>query len=290
MIGVDIGGTKIKIALVEGARIVAEESVDTPVGQPPSVLLDLVASTVNGLSPKPRTIGVAIPGEVNRSGRCYRLPNIPGFEGIPIATELEKRTGARVAVENDATTAALAEALYGHGRDHESFLTVTLGTGVGGGVVLLRRLIRGVHGFAGEIGHVIVDSSDGARTCGCGNRGCLEAYAGIRGILETFRAAGGAGTDVVAVAESARRGEAAGLAAFADLSRVLGIALTSIQNLLDLDAIVFTGGVSGAFDLIAPRLREELRKRRYAEPLSEVLLLRSELGEKAGVVGAAHLG
>jgi glucokinase len=290
MIGVDVGGTRIKVAEVDGARVVRFTSFDTPVGKSPAALFDAVAKAVHELDASPKTLGVAIPGEVDKSGRCYRLPNIPGFDGVPIAAELEHRTLARVVVENDATVAALAESLFGYGREHPSFLMVTLGTGVGGGVVIDRRIVRGAHGFGGEIGHVTVDSSPGAPLCGCGNRGCLESFAGTRAILEAFHAKGGRALEIREVAESARRGDAAGRAAFDAVSDALAIALNSIQNVLDLDAIVFAGGISKSFDLLEGRLREGLRARRFAEPLSEVPLLVSELGEHAGVVGAAHLG
>jgi glucokinase len=194
-----------------------------------------------------------------------------------------------VAVENDATTAAYGEALYGHGQQYESFLLVTLGTGVGGGLVIGKRLIRGAHGFGAEIGHMTVDASPTAPRCACGNTGCLEAFAGTRALLDAFRRAGGTATEVRDVADSAHRGEAGGKGAFATLTWALGVTINSIQNLLDLDAIVFSGGVSRSFDLIEAPLRAELRGRRFAEPLSEIPLLVSDFGDLAGVVGAAYL-
>jgi glucokinase len=289
VIGVDFGGTRVKVADVDGAAIVRRTSIETPVGRTAGQILDAIAEAVLAFDAAPPSFGMAIPGEVDASGRCFRLPNVPGFEGVEIATELSRRTSAEVTVENDGTTAAYAEALFGHGREHGSFLMVTLGTGVGGGLVVGRRLVRGKNGFAGEIGHVTVDASTGARPCVCGNRGCLEAYAGTKALLERFREAGGTAGEVKDVAESARRGEHAGRLSFEQMADALAIALNSIQNVLDLDAIVFTGGISQSFGLIEPRLREGLRRRRFAEPLSEVPLLVSELGEVAGVVGAAHL-
>lgn len=288
-IGVDFGGTAIKIAEVDGANILRATSIPTPIGASPPAILDAIAGALGVVTPSPPTIGVAIPGEVDATGRCYRLPNVPGFEGLEIARELEVRTGARVVVENDGTAAALGERLFGHGRQHPSFIIVTLGTGIGGGLVLGRKLVRGAHGFAAEIGHVTVDSRPDAPACVCGNRGCLEAYAGTHALLAEFERNGGTASEIKDVADSARNGERAGLAVFAALADVLAIALNSIQNILDLDAIVFTGGVANSFDLVEPRLREALRKRCYAKPLGEVPLLVSELGDKAGVVGAAGL-
>jgi glucokinase len=253
-------------------------------------MLDQVAAAVRALDPHPREVGMAIPGEVDAKGRVWRLPNIPGFDGYEIGTELERRTGARVAVENDGTTAAYGEALFGHGRANASFLMVTLGTGIGGGLVLGRRLIRGANGFAAEIGHVTINSAPDARLCPCKNRGCLEAYAGTQALIDAFAAAGG-GTvnEIMPIAESALRGEPAGTAVFDGMAEALAIGLNSIQNVLDLDAIVFTGGISKSFALLEARLRARLRARCFAKLLGEVPLLVSELGDVAGVVGAAYL-
>jgi glucokinase len=289
VIGVDFGGTRIKVAEVDGKTVVRRASIDTPVGRSAGEILDAIAEAVLALAPLPGRFGMAIPGEVDSRGKCFRLPNVPGFEGVEIAAELGRRTYADVTVENDGTTAAYAELLFGHGQRHGSFLMATLGTGIGGGLVIDRRLVRGKNGFAGEIGHVTVDASEDASPCVCGNRGCLEAYAGTKALLDAFRAAGGVATEVRDVAESALRGEHAGSVTFARMADRLAIALTSIQNVLDLDAIVFTGGISKSFGLIEPGLRAGLRRRRFAEPLAEVPLLVSELGDVAGVVGAAHL-
>jgi glucokinase len=288
-VGIDVGGTRIKVAEIRGSDVVKTESVETPADKGPVVVMDAIASAVKRVASAPTEIGMAIPGEVDATGKVWRLPNIPGFEGFQIAAELSRRTGARVVVENDATTAAYGEALFGHGRTYDSFLLVTLGTGVGGGLVMARKLVRGSHGFGAEVGHMTVDPSKGAPRCACGNTGCLEAFAGTRALLETFRESGGSAHEVREVADSAHRGEAGGKAAFAKLTWALGIALNSIQNLLDLDAIVFSGGVSKSFDLIEAPLRAELRARRYAEPLSEIPLVVSDFSDLAGVVGAAYL-
>lgn len=290
-VGVDVGGTRIKLAEVEqdGKTILRSLAIDTPATEGPVKVYEAIAAAVKQLTPAPKTLGLAIPGEVDASGKCVRLPNIPGFEGEPIAAELARRTGAQVVVENDATTAAYAELLFGFGQKYPSFLMVTLGTGIGGGVVIDRRLVRGKYGFAGEIGHVTVDSSEGAPRCGCGNHGCIEAFAGTHALLANFRKAGSTANEIKDVADSARRGEPAGLGTFAIMTKALAIGLNSIQNVLDLDAIVFTGGISKSFDLLEPAIRAGLRARRFAPPLSELPLAVSELDEHAGVIGAAYL-
>jgi glucokinase len=290
LIGVDFGGTAVKAGMVDGGEVVRSTSTATRADTTPPEILDAIARTVLSLTPKPEAVGVAIPGEVNAEGRCWRLANVPGFEGIPIGEELAKRLGCPIAVENDATTAALGEQLYGHGRDNPSFLMVTLGTGIGGGLVIGQQLYPGSNGFAAEIGHNNVDSSPEAPLCGCGQRGCIEAFAGTRALLRRFAELGGPTvTEVLPISVSARRGGEAARKTFEMMGRALGKGLATIQNVLDLNAIVFSGGVSASFDLIEEHIRAGLRENVFGKPAAEVPLLVSELGERAGVIGAAHL-
>jgi glucokinase len=288
-IGIDFGGTQIKAGAVEDGRIVRSTVFATGAGAPPDEVLGGIAAAVRELAVVPHSVGLAIPGEVDSQGRCWRLPNVPGFEGVNIAQALAAELGCPVAVENDATTAALGERWFGHGRDYASFMLVTLGTGIGAGLVIAKQLHRGASGFAGEFGHAVIDSTDNAAPCNCGLRGCLEAYAGTRALLRRHAELGGVSETVLDIAESARRGEVAGIESFRGMGRALGLGLSVVQNVLDLDAIVFSGGVSRSLDLILPALRETLRARAFAPPLAEVPLVVSELGEFAGVMGAAHL-
>jgi len=298
MIGVDFGGTRIKAGVVDGSTLVKSAAI--PTRGTPSELLDAIATLVKsvagsaeggtarfGRDSSPSQVGVAFPGECDDRGRVYRLPNVPGFEGVALADELRARLGCRVAVENDATTAALGELAFGHGK--ASFLMVTLGTGVGGGVVIDRRVRRGANGFGGEIGHVPIDKRDDAPKCGCGLRGCVEAFAGTAAILARFRALGGEAKEPRDLAKAARDGDANARRVWNEMGDALGFMLTSVQNVLDLDAIVFAGGISASFDLIEPSLRERLRARAHAKPLGEVPLLVSPIADRAGIVGAAHL-
>lgn len=291
LIGVDFGGTHIRAGLVASGEVVRSTSASLRPSASASEILDLVASTVLALSSKPEAVGVAIPGEVDGDGRCWKLTNVPGFAGVHIAEELSQRLyGAQIAVENDATSAALGERLYGHGREHPSFMMITLGTGIGAGFVLGHMLYPGANGFAGEFGHLTIDSSADAPPCACGKRGCVEAYAGTKALVRKFKELGGADVDeVLPVAVSARRGEAAGTRVFEMMGEGLGRGVAAVQNLLDLNAIVFAGGVSASFDLFEPHVRRSLAARAFAPPLAEVPLLVSELGEHAGILGAAYL-
>jgi len=291
LIGVDFGGTHVKAGVVEGGEVLRSTSAATRDGATPAEILDLLASTVLALAPRPEAVGVAIPGEVDADGRCWRLTNVPGFTGVYVAEELSARLfGCPIAVENDATSAALGERLYGHGREHPSFLMVTLGTGIGAGLVLGHMLYPGANGFAGEFGHMNIDRSAEAPLCACGQRGCVESFTGSKALLRKFKELGGSDVDdVLSVAVSARRGETAGLEVFAMMGNGLGRGLAAVQNLLDLNAIVLSGGVSASFDLFEAHVREALVAHTFAPPLAEVPLLVSELGERAGILGAAYL-
>lgn len=290
MIGVDFGGTGIKAGIVVDGRVVRSASSPTPKGVPAEVVLDTIARTVLELDPAPKSVGVAIPGEVDPTGRCWGLPNVPGFKGIELGKGLSERLRCPVAVENDATTAALGEYLYGHGSRYPSFLMITLGTGVGGGLVIGGQLYPGGNGFSGEIGHINIDPAPNAPPCGCGKTGCLEAYTGTAALLRKFEELGGGKVAEIAdIAAAARAGNEAGVKTFQSMGEALGRGLANIQNVLDLNALVFTGGISQSFDLIEPSIRAGLRKYSFAEPPAEVPLVISELGSSAGVVGAAHL-
>jgi glucokinase len=289
-IGVDFGATRIKAGRVQDGRVTAIAWRDTPADRGPQAVLDAIAEAITDLDPRPESAGVVIPGEVDDAGRCWRLPNVPGFEGVAIAAELAARLGgARVAIENDSTTAALGELLFGHGGAHASFLSVTLGTGIGGGLVIERRLRRGKNGFAGEIGHLLIDSRPDAPPCVCGKRGCLETYAGTLALFRRYAELGRQAATIRAIAEAAVAGEADALEVFAGMGRALGLGLAQIQKLLDLDAIVFSGGISASFGLIEPSLRAALIEQAFAPPLGAVPLLVSPLGEHAGLLGAAYL-
>lgn len=288
-IGVDFTNTAIRAGVVSGGHVLRSSLVEMQQPGDPAHVLDLIARTVTLLSASPDGVGIAIPGEVNADGRCWRLPNTRGFEGVHIAEEAARRLHCPISVENRATAAALAEQRYGHGRSYQTFLLVVLDTGIGGGLVIGRQLYPGSNGFGAEIGHLRVDTSLDAEPCACGQRGCLEAYAGAPAVLRRYAAVGGQATELDAVAASARRGEWSALLAFESMGLALGRALAAVQNFMDVGAVVFAGAASSYFDLFEPFVRKELREHAFAPPLAEVPLLVSALGDNAGVIGAAYL-
>lgn len=289
LIGVDFTSTTIRAGVVSGGRVVRGSTVEAPRSADPAHVLDVIALTVGELSRTPSSVGIAIPGEVNADGRCWRLPNTRGFEGVQIAEEAARRLHCPISVENRATAAALAEQLYGHGQKYQTFLLVMLDTGIGGGLVIGRQLYPGSNGFGAEIGHLRVDTSIDAELCSCGQRGCLEAYAGAPAVLRRFHDVGGRASELGEVAASARHGEWSGVLAFEAMGRALGRALAAVQNFMDVGAVVFAGSAAAHFDLFEPFVRKELQQNTFAPPLAEVPLLVSALGDSAGVIGAAHL-
>jgi predicted NBD/HSP70 family sugar kinase len=289
LIGVDFAGPTLSSGVVERGAVVRTRSAEVAANSRPADILDLVAREVRKLTSTPEAVGLAIPGQVNEQGRCWRLPNLPAFEGLAIAEELSVRLDCPVAVENRATAAALAERMYGHGRAHPSFILVTLGAGVGGGVVIGHQLNPGTHGFGGEIGHICVDPSLSAPLCSCGKRGCLEAFIGARAVLARFADLGGQALLLSQVVTSARRGDLAGVRTLESVGECLGWGLAFVQNLLDLNGIVLTGPLAAAFDLVEAGVRAELRKRAFSPLLAEVPILLSDLGDAAGILGAAYL-
>jgi glucokinase len=288
-IGIDFGGTRIKAAIVREGEIIHSTAVDTPHECRPDEVLALMATAVQNLGVKPRMAGLAIPGHVDTHGMVWRLPNVPGFEGLKIGKLLGEELSCTVQVENDATAAAVGENLWGRGRGFATFLMVTLGTGIGGGLVVNNTLCRGAHGFSAEIGHMRINRPGSIWPCACGQRGCVEAYAGTRGLLRMYRELGGNAQEIDEIFEAARQRDTAALKVFEHLGQTLGKMIVNVQNVLDLEAVVFSGGVSGAFTLFEPSLRDTIREQSFAPPLGQIPLLLSELGSRASLVGAAYL-
>jgi glucokinase len=216
-----------------------------------------------------------------------------------LAADLAERLQLPVVVANDANAIAWGEALFGAGRDFSSFIGLTLGTGVGGGLVLDRRLWLGADGAAGEVGHWTV-VPDG-RPCGCGNRGCLEQYASARAlaVLARERIAAGEPSALAQIAageltsrqvgDAARQGDALALAVLEEAGGYLGQVLGGIANLLNLDGAVIAGGAVDSFDLMHPAILRELRRHAFAVPGRRLVVVPGQLADEAGILGAAAL-
>jgi glucokinase len=310
-IGVDIGGTKVFGVMVDGAgEIVSAAKLTTPrsfrTGDP-QVLLETVLEVVDVLSarvpvqPAP-PVGIGVPGLVDRAGRLRFSPHLPEAEGLEFGNLLLRTLANRsVVVENDANCAARAELEFGSLQGVADGLMVTLGTGIGGALISGGRLLTGASGFAGEVGHMVVDPS--GPPCPCGGRGCWERYASGGGLGRLAREAAAAGrlTAVVEdvggdpenvhgedVTNAARSGDSEALAVLAELGWWLALGLANLTAVLDPRRCVVGGGLAEAGALLLDPARkafDELVEGGRARPGME--LVAAGLGERAGAVGAA---
>jgi glucokinase len=221
------------------------------------------------------------------TGVVVKSPNFPDWNNLPLKKELEAALGLPVSIENDANAAALGEQWRGAGRGIASMILLTLGTGVGGGIVLDGRIWPGADGMAGEIGHMTI-IPDGRR-CGCGNTGCLEMYASSRGIVMTYqeRSSRPAAVTSEEIYRAARNGDMLAVDVMKGMGRLLGIGIANLVNIFNPEMIVIGGGVKDAWPLFMEAAREEIRKRAFEYPAARTQIVPSVLGDDAGMIGAA---
>lgn len=300
-VAADLGGTHLRAALVtEEGAISERREVHTP-EDPAAVLptvLALLEETAAAPPVAPAAACIATAGLVDvAAGRVVISPNIPGFRNLNLAGPARQRLGIPVAVENDASAAALGENRYGAGRGFRHLIHVTAGTGIGGGLVLDGRLYRGARGFAGEIGHIVVDPS-GPR-CNCGARGCLEAMVSGTAFAERARhliaagkspalagIAGGGEPTGEHLFQAARAGDAVSEAEIRHGGHLLGIALGGLINTLNPEAVTISGGLLVMGDMLFRPMREAIGSFAFG-PAAGVQVRLTELGEDAGLLGAA---
>ena len=278
--GIDVGGTKCLGVLLDESGVVRKEvRRPTPTAD---ALVSTLAEIVDELG-EHSTVGIGVPGLISREGVIRSSPNMSTAIEFPVRDLLENALGERVWCENDATCAALAEWQRGAGIDSRDMWMITLGTGIGGGVVSGGVLQHGAHGHAGEVGHMVVQA-DGIE-CPCGQRGCWERYASGAGL--SMLAGGTPGEDVM---NSARQGDSKSLQALESFSQWVAIGLANIANMTDPDTMVIGGGVMSNADLILPIIEQRFSRLLYAPTHRVHPVLRSaQLGERAGAIGAALL-
>ncbi len=290
-VGADLGGSNLRVALLDGEHRVVRRwrcAVGHLAGEGVLHALREGVRAVAG-SESVRGVGVGVPGLVDPLRGTVRVaPNLSGLSGVALGPDLERDLGVPVRVENDVNAIAVGEWARGAGRGARAVLVVTLGTGVGGGVILDGSLYRGPDGSAGEVGHMPLYPS-GPR-CACGARGCLEMYASATAVVRAAQARGvPAEGGALSVARAARSGNRAAREVLARAGRALGVAAAGLVNLLNLDRIVVGGGLAGAWDLLEPHARRELERRAFAVPLERFRWGPWQLGDDAGVVGASIL-
>lgn len=303
-IGIDLGGTDIKAALVTpSGEIDTVIKRTTPVESGADGIADRIAGMVHdlkadrGFTPESLTgVGIGVPGVTTPDGTVVLAPNL-NWHHIPFKQILEGRLNLRVEIDNDASVAALGEARQGAGAGCDSLVLLTLGTGIGGGIVLNGQIYHGASFAAGELGHMCMEP-DGP-TCGCGKKGCLEALTAGPAMVRTARQALSEGRSSCladtgdltpeAICNAADGDDGLGRETVARSARYLGIAIANIINIISPDVIAIGGGISAAGDLLLTPILESARENTLEGMFDHTRILLATLGNNAGVLGAAHL-
>lgn len=298
VIGMDLGGTNLRVAGVgSDGGIVELHRVRTLAREGPEPVIERIVAAAGLVCSRIVAAGGCVLGVVlgapgiisSREGTVVASPNLPGWHDVPLRDRVAAALGIPVLLENDANAAAYGEYWRGAGAGCSSMVLLTLGTGVGGGLVLGGELWRGADGMAGEIGHVTVEP--GGRACRCGNAGCLETYASATGIADSYREFSGL-EEAVSAEEVHRRaleGDPNARQAYSEAGRSLGLAFGTLVNLLNVELIVVGGGVLPAWELFMPAAEREMRRRAFVASATRVRLEPAALGDLAGVTGAAGL-
>jgi len=309
-IGIDVGGTNVKIALVDDkGKITYSNSVPTraemgyeyTINNMKQAIRDLLSETK--LSAKDiEGIGFGLPGQVDfKSGIVRLITNIPGWVEIPLARIIEDEFHIPTRIDNDVRCAALGELNYGAGKGCENLICITVGTGIGSGLIVNGKLVRGASNAAGEIGHIKLQIHDGP-ICGCGDTGCLEAFASgpsIVALAEEYikggkstkyrEMANGNPITPYIVCEAAKAGDAVAKRIFTIIGEYIGVGMASAVNLLNPERIIVGGGVADAGDILMAPLKESLKKRAMKISGDAVEVVPAQLGNTAGVIGASLL-
>lgn len=296
ILAADLGGTNLRLAAIDSSgKIIHISRRVTPKGVTPDGLISLVAemeSECKGvLSSGTEVIGIsfASPAPAAKDTSVLsKLPNLPSLNGMNLRSALADRFHLPVTLENDATAAAIGESWIGASAGVADSILVTLGTGIGGGIILNNEPLRGLDGTGGEIGHICVEP-DG-HPCGCGSHGCVEQYASATAIVRMAREAGLEVSSSLEVYDAAMSGDEPARAVFNKMARYLGIALAGLINAVNPEMIVIAGGVAAGWQAFIGPLGDEIRLRAFSGPAKRAEIVRSVLGDTSGILGAARSG
>jgi glucokinase len=305
MLGIDLGGTDIKFGLVDGqGRLHHKAKFPTHAHLGFEGVIKRVAEFAREVigTHEVRGVGMGVPGPMSsKLGIVYEAPNLPGWENVPVRATLEEMLGLPVALHNDANAAAYGEFWAGAGRGCSNMVLFSLGTGVGGGLIIDGKLHTGPDDTAGELGHMPIDYN--GPVCNCGSRGCLETYASATAIRRIVREALASGVQTSLrippgeeetfgarlVYEAACEGDAFARQVLYDVGKALGIAAAAIINILNPERIIYSGAMIGAGEFIFGPLRDFARARSFRRPGERAEILVAQLGPDAGMIGAAGL-
>lgn len=294
-IGVDLGGTNLRVAAIDSAGEVLDRiSVALDYTSGPERVIAAIEDAVKRVRSRVsisglRGVGIGVPGFIDiETGVIVGSANLPGFQGFPVRDKIQAALRTPIILENDANAAALGEMWLGAGKDVKDLILITLGTGIGGGIIVDGKVVHGFLGMAGEIGHMTV-FPDG-NPCGCGNCGCLEKHASATAIAAMGRMMH-FGNDVTAekVYALALDGNERAKLVFWSVGKALGIALANLINLFNFPLYLLSGGPLPAWDMFAPTMFEEVQKRSFTFTRGGTRIERALLGADAGLFGAAYL-
>ena len=289
--GFDLGGTQLKYGVIDAeGRVLQDETTNTPVSvKELFVLLETIWDKIKSdYHSKIKAAGFGFPGIFHaRENKIIQSPNCPQIDGYDLVPALEKFIDVPFFLDNEANYAAYGEHKIGAGKGAQSFVLLTIGTGIGTGIILNGQLWRGVCGYAGELGHVTVNPV--GEKCRCGNWGCLETEVSSHRIVSIYKQLWGTEEELAAeeIARRADGGDEAALRTFSQVGSYLGIGLSIILNLLNPEKIVLGGGVMESGEFLLPSVLEEAKHRSFTASYDCCQIERARLGNKAGFIGAA---
>ena len=297
IIGLDLGGTNIKIGLVSQlGRVLKKKSLATANFRNKDQLITALVNSVKQLISEEKLklnnilgLGMGLPGPIDsKRGVVYFFPNIPGWNNVPLKKIMESKLSLPTFIDNDVNLITLAEWKYGAGKGADNIICLTLGTGVGGGIIIEGELYRGSTLTAGEIGHIPINEN--GPLCNCGGRGCLERYVGNRYILQYARKRlKNKRLTLEELTQLAKNGNRIAIDIWQIAGRRIGIALTGLVNVLNPAKIVIGGGLSDAGRVLFSEIRKTLRKKAMPQQAKCVKVLKAKLGSNAGIIGASIL-
>lgn len=304
-IGIDIGATNTKLGIVNSNGTILKEKYFNSKAHPPKKLLKKLSQEINRVKKNYELegIGIGVAGPTNpKEGKVYHFINLPGWENIEITNLIKNETGIDTYLDNDTNIMSLGEKEFGAGKDFKNFICLTLGTGVGGSLVLNNKIYRGSKYVAGEIGHVPININ--GPNCNCGGKGCLERYVGNKYIIERTKSqlkeesnsiimklADGNKENITPkiISKAYYLGDKLAKEIWLDTGKYIGIALTGTINLLNPEAIIIGGGVAEAGNVLFDSIYSTIQKRAMRLHKQDIKVLKTQLGEKAGIIGASVL-
>jgi glucokinase len=294
-IGLDLGGTNLRAAAISRDGVILDKTLGrTQYSEGREAIVYDMVEAIGGLRNRFGNadlagIGIGVPGFISlKDGVIRNCANIPPLDNFPIRDEIGRRLDTTVILENDANAAALGEKWQGAGRGVDDMIMLTLGTGIGGGIISAGRVMRGFSGMAGEFGHIVTVPY--GNPCGCGNCGCFEKHASATAISAQARMLG-LGDNLTArqVCEIAETGNAKAKLIFSSAGESIGVMLAMLVNTFNFPLYLIAGGVIDAWDLFAPAMLAETRRRSFIFRSTETRIEKAKLGNEAGLYGAAYL-